>query len=73
MGKRYFFFSIVSRPVLGPSQPSIEWLPGEGGTVSLGIWKQGHEADHSLPSSVESSMVELYLYSLIYVHGMDLN
>jgi hypothetical protein len=45
-----FLFTTASRPGLGPIQPPIQWVPG---ALSLGIKRPGHEADHSLPSSVE--------------------
>jgi hypothetical protein len=40
----------MSRLVLGPTQPPIQWVPE---TVSFGggVKQQGYEADHSLPSS----------------------
>jgi hypothetical protein len=38
-------------PALGPTQPSIQWLPG---TVSRGINWPGREADRSPPSSAEA-------------------
>jgi hypothetical protein len=45
-----FLFATVSRPVLGPTKPPIQWVPG---ALSPGVKEQGHEADHSLPSSAE--------------------
>jgi hypothetical protein len=42
--------SITSRPVLGPTQPPIQWVLG---TLSPGVKWPGREADHSPPSSVE--------------------
>jgi hypothetical protein len=33
---------------LGPTQPSIQWVPG---VLSLGIKRPGRESDHSPPSS----------------------
>jgi len=51
----------VSRLALGPTQPPIQWVPG---ALSLGVKQQGHEADHSPPSSAEvKECVELYLHS----------
>jgi hypothetical protein len=35
----------VSRLALGPTQPSIQWVPG--------VKWQGREADHSPPSNAE--------------------
>jgi hypothetical protein len=37
-------------PVLGPTQPSIQWVPA---TLSLELKRPGREADHSPPSSAE--------------------
>jgi hypothetical protein len=45
-----FIFTTVSRPVLGPTQPPIQWVPG---SLSLGVKRLGREADHSPPSSAE--------------------
>jgi hypothetical protein len=41
-GKR--FFSTASRPVLGPTQPPIQWIPG---ALSPGVKRSGCEADRS--------------------------
>jgi hypothetical protein len=42
--KIFFFYSIASRPGLGPTQPSIQW-------VEIGPFP-GRKSDHSPPSSV---------------------
>jgi hypothetical protein len=44
------------------------------GALSLGVKHPRHEADHSLPSTVEvKEGVELYLNSPIRLHGMVLS
>jgi hypothetical protein len=46
---------------LRPTQPPIQWVAG---ALSLGVKRQGSEADHSPPSSAEvKECVELYLHS----------
>jgi hypothetical protein len=45
-----FLFSTASRLTLGPTHPPIQWVLG---ALSLGEKGQGHEADHSPPSSAE--------------------
>jgi hypothetical protein len=45
-----FVFSTTSRLVLRPTQPPIQWALG---APSMGVKWQGHEADHSPPSSAE--------------------
>jgi hypothetical protein len=47
---KIFLFSTAFRPTLGPTQPPIQRLPG---AFSLGIKRQGREADHSPPTSAE--------------------
>jgi hypothetical protein len=47
---KIFLFSIVSRPATGPTQPPIQWVPG---ALFPRVKWQGHEADHSLPSSAK--------------------
>jgi hypothetical protein len=42
-GKNFLFF-MSSRPVLGLTQPLIQWVPG---ALSLRVKRQGREADHS--------------------------
>jgi hypothetical protein len=51
VGARLFFFVIRSRPALGSTQPSIQWVSPE-------VMRPNHEADH-LTSSRRSVMVEL--------------
>jgi hypothetical protein len=56
-----FLFTPVSRTALGPTQPSIQWVPG---ALSPGVKRPGRESDHSLPSSADvKECVELYLHS----------
>jgi hypothetical protein len=56
-----FLFMTVSRPVLGPTQAPIQWVPG---ALSLGAKQPGREAYNSPPYSTEAKeWVELYLYS----------
>jgi hypothetical protein len=47
--KRFFSFP-VSRPVLGPTQPIIQWVHG---TLSMEVKRPGRDAVHRPPSSVE--------------------
>jgi hypothetical protein len=35
---------------LGPTQPPIQWIPGD---LSLGVKRPGREADYSPPSGAE--------------------
>jgi len=42
-------FPHLSRPALGPTQPSIQWVPG----LSWGVKRPGHDVDHPSPSSAE--------------------
>jgi hypothetical protein len=58
---RIFLFTTASRPVLGPTQPPIQWVLG---ALSLGVKRPRPEADHSPPPSVEvKECMELHLYS----------
>jgi hypothetical protein len=67
----YLYFTAVSRPALGPTQPPMQWVQG---TLSLGVKRPGREADHSPPSSADvKEWVELYFYSPVRLHGMVLS
>jgi hypothetical protein len=60
-GLGIFLFDTRFRPVLGPTQPSIQRVPG---ALSLGVKRPGRETDHSPTSSAEvNECVELYLHS----------
>jgi hypothetical protein len=52
-----FPFTTTSRPALGPTQSPVKWIPG---SLSLGIKRPEHEADHSPPSSTEVKNVWSY-------------
>jgi hypothetical protein len=59
---RIFLLTTASRTALGPTQPPIQWVPGD---LSLGVKRLGSEANHSPPSSAEvKEWVELYFHSL---------
>jgi hypothetical protein len=45
-----FLYSTASRPALGPTKPSIQWVAG---SLSPGVKQPGREADHSIPTSAE--------------------
>jgi hypothetical protein len=53
-------------PVLGPTQPPIQWIPG---VLSPGVKWPGREADHSPPTSAEVKKT----YSPIRLHDVVLN
>jgi hypothetical protein len=51
-------FSVASRPALGPTQPTIQWVLG---ALSQGVNRQGgREAEHSPPTSAEVKKIWLY-------------
>jgi hypothetical protein len=61
-GLGVFLFATASRPVLGPTQTPIQWVPR---ALSLKVKRPGPEADHSPPSiAMVKECVELYLHSL---------
>jgi hypothetical protein len=56
---KIFYFSMSSRPALGSTQPPIKWVPG--------VNRQGREADHSPPTSVEVKKTWIYTSTPPYV------
>jgi hypothetical protein len=49
-GLEILLFTTASRPALGPTQPSIQWVTG---ALSLVVKRPGREADYQPPSSAE--------------------
>jgi hypothetical protein len=49
-GQGILLFATASRPTLGPTHPSIQWVLG---ALSPGVKRPGREADHSPHSSAE--------------------
>jgi hypothetical protein len=57
-----------SRPVLGSTQPPIQWVPGD---LPPGTKRPGREADHLRQTSAEvKKNVDLYIHSPIRLHGI---
>jgi hypothetical protein len=69
VGATDFFFFMVSRWSLGPTQLSAQWEPG---IVFLGVEWAGHESGHT-HLVLRLRMVELHLHFAIYPHAMVLN
>jgi hypothetical protein len=63
-GVKSFHFSISSRPVLGPTQPPVQWVSG---ALSPGVKLQRREADHSPPTSAEVKRTWIYTSTPQYV------
>jgi hypothetical protein len=64
-------FSTACRPVLGSTQPLIQWAPG---ALSPGLKRPGGEAVHSPPTSAEvKKNVDLYIHNPIRLPGVVLN
>jgi hypothetical protein len=68
-GQEIFPFSTASRPILGPTQPLMKWVPG----TKL----PGHEDDPSDPSGAEVNNgemmeVRVYHHSPIRLYGLPL-
>jgi hypothetical protein len=55
---RDFPFSVASRSALGPIQPFTHFVQGK---LSLGVKRQGREADHSRPARAEAKKMWIYV------------
>jgi hypothetical protein len=64
LGQEIFFLTISSRPVLGPTQPPIQWVPR---APSLGVKRPGIEADHATPTSAEVTNMRICTSTPPYV------
>jgi hypothetical protein len=61
----------TSRPVVGPTEPPIQWVPR---VLCLGVKRPGHVADYSLPLSAEVKNAWSYTCtSPIRLHGVVFN
>jgi hypothetical protein len=58
-----FLFSTSFRPVLGPTQPPIQWVPR---ALSLGAKRPVRAADHSPPTSAEVKKTWIYTFTPPY-------
>jgi hypothetical protein len=59
-----FLLSTLSRQVLEPTQPPLEWVPG---VLSVGLKRLGCEAHHSPPASAEVENTWIYVSTPPYV------
>jgi hypothetical protein len=59
-----FLFFMSSKPILGFTQPLIQWVPG---VLSAGVKRPGREADHSPPANVEVKKIWIYTSTPSYV------
>jgi hypothetical protein len=65
---KIFLLSTSSRPVLGPTQPPIQWILG---ALSSGVKQPGRETNHSLPTSAEVKNTWIYTSTpSIRLHGV---
>jgi hypothetical protein len=64
---KVLLFLIASIPVLGPTQPPIQWASG---ALSLGIKQLGCETDHSPPADAE--VKNTWIYKSFCLHGIML-
>ena len=61
-------FQHPSRPVLGPIQPPVQWVPGS----FPGVKRPERGLDHQPPSSAEvEGRVELYICSPLGLRGLS--
>jgi hypothetical protein len=67
-GQYWYFilFTTASRPALGPTQPTIQWVPK---ALSPEVKQPGREADHSPISSAEVKNA----WSFVSIHPVRLH
>jgi hypothetical protein len=61
---KIFPHSTSSRPVVGPTQPPIQWAPG---AFPPRVKRPGRESDHPPPTSAEVKNTWIYTSTLPYV------
>jgi hypothetical protein len=70
-GQEIFLSTTASRPALGPTQSSIQWVPA---SFSPGVKRPDREADHSPASSADVKNTRSYTsIPPISIHGVVLN
>jgi hypothetical protein len=65
-----FFIATASIPVLGPTQPPIQWVPG---ALTSGVNRPGCEVDHSTPSNAEVNAWSYTSTPPVLLHVVVLN
>jgi hypothetical protein len=65
-GVKNFHFSMSSRPAVGSTQLTIQWVPG---ALSPGVKRLGREADHSPPTSAELKKMWVYTSTPPFIHS----
>jgi hypothetical protein len=66
-GEEIFLYSTASRPAVGPTQPHIQWVPG---ALSPGVKQREVTLTTYFHLVPRLRVVELYLHSPIYLHGI---
>jgi len=61
-GQGMFLLTTLSRPVLGPTQPHIQWVPV---ALSLGIKRPGREPNYSPKSRMSGAICPLPQYAIM--------
>jgi hypothetical protein len=64
---KLFSFAIASRPILEPTQPPYQWVPG---ALSSVVKTSGREVDHTPPSSAEFKNAWSYTRVYLKVSGL---
>jgi len=66
----FLLFATASRPVLGPIQPPIQWVPG---SLFPGVKRSGCQADHSSSCADVKNVWSCTYTSPIRLQGVVLN
>jgi hypothetical protein len=61
---KIFRLSMLSRPLLGPTEPPVQWVLG---ALPPGVKQPGLEADHSPPTSAKVKNTWIYVSTLLYI------